>query len=236
MKSYSQRLKERCSVPPKKNCCKNSFDHGYGICSQKAGENDIAPDLSIFRCKNCKESFLKGVFCACGTLSSPEKGYFLELRIAGKETADAIFDFLSENSVVANRRIFRGKYCLYLRKCEDIQSFLFLLGEQKEAFRLADGRISSDFSNNANRARNCDTRNIRKAVEAAGKEIDAIKKLFESGEINLLDPPLRETAELRLKNEEMTIAELAGQHKEKISKSGVYHRLIKITEAAEKIK
>ncbi len=243
MSSYCQELKNTCvRTLPKKKCCKRSFEYGRELFlppEKRSGsypiQNEEAIDLSVFSCQSCRTSFLRGVFVSCGTVSDPAKSYTLELRIHSESLADSLFELLGNNSVVPKRRVFRGKYCLYMRKCEDIQSFLFLLGETREAFNVAEGKIRRDFVNNTNRRINCDTRNIRKAVDAAAKETAAIKKLRDSGRLELLDEPLRKTAALRLENESANLGELAALHGERITKSGVYHRLARLVEEAEKI-
>ena len=243
MNSYCQELKNTCvRTLPKKKCCKKSFEYGRELFlppEKRRGDcpigNGGSVDTSVFGCQSCRTSFLRGVFVSCGTVSDPSKSYSLELRIHSESLADSLFELLGNNSVVPKRRVFRGKHCLYLRKCEDIQSFLFLLGETREAFNIAEGKIRRDFVNNTNRRINCDTRNIKIAVDAAAKETEAIKKLRDSGRLELLDESLKRTAELRLENESANLGELAALHSEKITKSGVYHRLAKLIEESEKI-
>lgn len=243
MSSYCQELKNTCiRILPKKKCCKKSFEYGRELFlppEKRSGsyplQNDGSIDTSVFSCQSCRTSFLRGVFVSCGTVSDPAKSYSLELRIHSESLADSLFDLLGNNSVVPKRRVFRGRYCLYMRKCEDIQSFLFLLGETREAFNVAEGKIRRDFVNNTNRRINCDTRNIQKTVDAAAKEVEAIRKLREAGRLELLDEPLCKTAALRLENESANLGELAALHSERITKSGVYHRLAKLVEEAEKL-
>jgi DNA-binding protein WhiA len=76
-------------------------------------------------------------------------------------------------------------------------------------------------------------KNIQKAVDAAGTQIAAIQRLRGSRAWDKLSSSLRETAELRLQNEDATLSELALLHQPPITKSGLNHRLKKLLEMAE---
>ena len=79
--------------------------------------------------------------------------------------------------------------------------------------------------NNVNRIVNCETANLNKTVNAAIKQIEAIKKLKEEGKFNSLPDNLKELAELRIENPEASLTELGKMLKEPIGKSGVNYRL-----------
>ena len=79
--------------------------------------------------------------------------------------------------------------------------------------------------NNVNRVVNCETANLAKTVNAAVKQINAIKKLKENGKFNDLPDNLKELANLRLENPEASLVELGQMLKEPIGKSGVNYRL-----------
>ncbi|MBR4939653.1 MAG: DNA-binding protein WhiA, partial [Burkholderiaceae bacterium] len=75
--------------------------------------------------------------------------------------------------------------------------------------------------NNANRAANCETRNIQKAIVASAKQTEAIRLLRESEHWERLPEQLRVTAQLRLENPDATLSELALLHEPVITKSGL---------------
>lgn len=104
------------------------------------------------------------------------------------------------------------------------------------AMALIQADLLREFRGNINRASNCEVRNIGRSVNAASAQLEAIARLKEEGLFVGLPEELRETAELREKEPECSIAELAARHSPPISKSGVNHRLRKICEAADKIK
>ena len=70
-------------------------------------------------------------------------------------------------------------------------------------------------------------------MRAAAGQTQAIERLKGSREWDRLSGPLRETAELRLSNPEATLSELALLHNPPITKSGLNHRLKKLSELAK---
>ena len=79
-------------------------------------------------------------------------------------------------------------------------------------------------------------RNIAKSVNAAAAHIVAIEALIANGMLEELSEDIRTTAQLRISNPDMSLLELAEMHNPPISKSGLNHRLSKITELAKKRK
>ena len=84
--------------------------------------------------------------------------------------------------------------------------------------------------NNINRARNCDSANISKTVEASIKQRRAIEFLKESDRLQSLPDELLQAANLRLKNPEATLKELVRISNEPLTVSGLNHRFKKIME------
>lgn len=182
----------------------------------------------ILRCGKCKESFLRGVFLASGSVSDPGKSYRLDLVFENESKLCEIKNLLSElgvESLVTNRN---GKYVLYLRKSEAIEDFFAIIGATSLAFDIMNSKINKDLVNNANRITNCDSANINKSLSATSKYITVINKLIENDMIDSLPEQLREIALKRVEYKELNFSDLGRQLNPSISKSGVYHRLEKI--------
>ena len=92
-----------------------------------------------------------------------------------------------------------------------------------------------EFSNNMNRAVNCEIANKEKVRNAADTQIEAIYKIDEKIGISNLDESLREVAIVRCEYPDLTLSELGEMLKTPLSKSGVNHRLKKILEIANKL-
>ena len=186
-----------------------------------------------FRCADCKQHFLKGVFMSSATLSRPKSGYHLEFSITSEPRATYLEKMLAED-VCAPGKISRGKRIgLYYKSNVKISDLLYCLGAPKFSFEMTNISIERDIRNNENRATNCVTRNISRSVGATMKQIDAVNFLMETDKITMLGEELEYTARLRMENDSASLSELASLHEPPISKSGLNARLAKILAIAE---
>jgi DNA-binding protein WhiA len=90
--------------------------------------------------------------------------------------------------------------------------------------------------NSVNRKVNCETANINKTVSAAMKQVEDIRYIRDTIGLNELPEGLREIAELRLEHPNETLKELGDLLQTPLGKSGVNHRLRKLSEIAEDLK
>ncbi len=93
-------------------------------------------------------------------------------------------------------------------------------------------RILKDMRNSLNRRVNCETANIDKTVTAAVKQAEDIRTVMGMPEYKKLPQGLRELAQLRLDNPDASLKELGQMCDPPLGKSGVNHRLRKISELA----
>lgn len=191
---------------------------------------------SLFSCANCRTAFLRGLFCACGSVSDPQKTYTLEIRVANNNRADLV------SSVIKNRGIpnpcktaRKNAIGLFYRNESSVEDILTACGVSKSLFTFFDASVKKDLRNTENRATNCVAKNILKSVETAAAQINAIEALMSAGIFDELSSELKSTARLRRENPDISLSELALMHNPPISKSGLNHRLSKITEEAKKI-
>ncbi len=197
-------------------------------------DSDVSAYLS---CQNCNIAFLRGVFAARGSVSDPHKSYSLEIQVPNENRALLISKIIENVGLFAPSKTVRnGKIGLFYRNESAIEDFLTACGAGNTLFILLNSQIEKDIRNLENRATNCVAKNILKAVEAIQQQITAIEKLKENGFLEDLSKEIQITAELRLDNPEATLSELAELHNPPISKSGLSHRLSKITEEAKRKK
>ena len=93
-------------------------------------------------------------------------------------------------------------------------------------------RIVKGIRNNINREVNCDTANITKTANAAIKQIEEIRRIESTVGLSALPANLRELAVVRLENPDLSLKELGEMMDPPLGKSGVNHRLRKISEYA----
>lgn len=193
-------------------------------------------ESSVFKCNACREHFFKGLFFACGSISSPEKSYRIDLAFSNNAHAKEIKDILNSLGINFNLTIRNSKTVLYVKREEIIEDFLALMGASNSAFEMINIKIKNEVRNVANRATNCDSANINKSLIASKKHIEAITFLNENNRINELPPSLREIANARLEYPDVNLSELGKKLSIPLSKSGVYHRLEKILKLTNELK
>lgn len=228
--SFSNTVKEHLgAVTIKKKCCKHAFSDGSGIYSGKD-----TPDILISRalgglvCADCLSHFIAGLFISSGNLSDPNKSYHLEFSFPDLSSADAAEIALTDAGFIPGRSVRKGRYLLYFKNSMTIEDLLGYMGASFGAFEVINAKIVREIRENTNRQVNCDAANIAKSVKAAEMHIRIINELIDSGDINALSDDLKETAELRIKYPNVSLAELGQFFTSPISKSGVKHRLDKI--------
>ena len=100
---------------------------------------------------------------------------------------------------------------------------------------MEDAFIRQELRNNANRATNCDSANMERAVIAASRQTQAIERLLAAMGESSLPPALLQTAKLRLAHPEVSLEELGRLCDPPVGKSGVNHRLRKLEKMAQEL-
>ena len=129
-----------------------------------------------------------------------------------------------------------SNYVIYFKDSEAIEDILTVMGAVNSCLELMGVKMYKDVRNNVNRKLNFESANLDKTVYAAAKQVEAILHIKNTVGFSYLTEELREVAELRLENPEMSLRELGGSLREPISRSGVNHRLNKLCSIAAAIK
>ena len=180
------------------------------------------------------QSFLRGAFMACGTVSEPNKSYHLEMTVPEGEIADLLFERLSELGYPPKSMQRRGQTVLYYKESEQIEDFLTMIGATHCSLQLMETKIYKDIRNRANRAANCDAANAGKMLKAAERQLADINLLREEKEFEELPAPAQAIAILRENNPDASLSELADLSG--LTRSAVNHRMEQKKQAAEKVR
>lgn len=180
--------------------------------------------------------FTAGVFMACGSVNDPSKEYHLEFTVPQERLARELTVLLGDINVTARTVIRRGQYIVYIKESESIEDVLTFIGAQQCTLELMNVKIWKDVRNKANRIANCDSANIDKVVKAAMKQIGDIRLIQKTVGFDSLTQELREIAEMRLENYDMSLQEIGESLSVPISRSGVNHRFKKIAAIAAEIR
>ena len=185
-------------------------------------------------------AFLRGVFVSCGSVTDPNKEYHLELVLPENDRTPALLDFIAEHGMSLKETARGGarskKTVLYANESELIEDCLTYVGAANHSMEIMQVKIVKDFRNRVNRSVNCENANLDKTVAASNKSTADIEYIFSTMGADWLSPDLRETARLRVENPEMSLSELCGIFPEKISRSGLNHRLKKLSKLAEELR
>lgn len=179
---------------------------------------------------------IREAFIRSGFINDPNKEYHLEMLFKTSKKADEIKELL-ENFGINAKTILKGKdIMLYIKEGEEISNFLALIGANKAVLKFEEIRVLRDTRNNINRIVNCETANLNKTINAAVSQIEDIKLLKQKNKFKDLSKELKEIAILRLKHQDASYEQLGELLDNKIGKSGVNHRLKKLSELAKELR
>ena len=182
---------------------------------------------------DCRRSLLRGAFMGGGSVNQPIKDYHLELVTGNKDLARLLLKVMLHFHVPAKMTDRKGNYLVYIKEGNGVSEFLQQIGASQSYMEFESVRVMKNMRNNVNRVVNCETANLQKTVNAAVQQIRDITIIQQSGKYGFLTPKLQEAAELRLKNPEATLGEVAALSG--ITKSGLSHRYKKIATLAREI-
>ena len=178
-----------------------------------------------------REAFIKS-----GSMNDPNKKYHLEIMFKTKKKAEEMQTLLNNFNI--NAKIIKREkdYMLYLKDGEEISEFLALIGANSSVIKFEEIRVLKETRNDINRLVNCETANLNKTISAAVKQIEDIKLIKKKHKFSSLPENLQEIAELRIANPDVSLVELGKMLSEPIGKSGVNHRLKKLSAIAEDLR
>ena len=194
------------------------------------------PDKKLLEKECCKRAFLRGTFLAAGSISDPEKGYHFEIVCATVHKAVQLQEIMNDFGVDAKIVQRKKHFVVYLKEGSQIVDMLNVMGAHVSLMELENVRILKEMRNSVNRKVNCETANIHKTVSAAVRQIEDIRYIQQKIGFEQLSEGLAEIARLRLEQPEATLKELGMMLSTPVGKSGVNHRLRKLSLIAQDIR
>jgi len=181
----------------------------------------------------CKRAYLRGVYLCVGSMSDPKGSYHLEMVCSREEQAVQIKELLEDfdlDGKIINRK---NHYVVYMKDGTSIVDFLNICEAHVALMEMENERIVKEVRNSVNRRVNCEAANITKTVNAATKQVAEIEYLRDNYGLGNLPYNLREMAEVRLEHPDATLSELGQYLDPPVGKSGVNHRLRRLSEIAQ---
>ena len=195
----------------------------------------IEDDILALRC--CRRAFLREAFILAGRMSDPSGSYHFEISCPLKEKAEFVRDLIAGFDDMQPRIARRaGSYIVYLKGSDQIVDMLGIMEAPKSFMELENVRILKEMRNGVNRRVNCETANIGKTISAAVRQIEDIQYLRDNAGFDKLPESLAVMAKVRLDHPDASLSELGGYFDPPIGKSGVNHRLRRLTELAGRLK
>ena len=200
------------------------------------GEELLAVKNTIVQAACCKRAYIRGAFLAAGSMSDPSKSYHFEIVCASPEKAEYLKDMMNSFGVEAKIVQRKRSYVVYLKEGSQIVDMLNVMEAHVALMELENVRILKEMRNSVNRKVNCETANIHKTVSAAVRQMEDIVYIRDAIGFDKLPEGLRDVALKRLSYPEATLKELGALMDTPIGKSGVNHRLRKLSEIADKLR
>lgn len=200
------------------------------------GEVFLTIKQENFTCNDCFSSFLSGAFLSCGIVTDPQKEYHLELKTNKLHLTEDTKKLFANFSLPFKQSKRKEKQFLYLKESEAIEDTLTFMGATSASLELMDTKVYKGLRNKVNRITNCETANITKTVKAATKQIEAIKLIVDYKGWEYFPDDLINIALLRFENPQMSLSEMGELQPEKLSKSAMNNRLMKIMRMAQEVK
>ncbi|MFV0528972.1 MAG: DNA-binding protein WhiA [Lachnospiraceae bacterium] len=184
----------------------------------------------------CKRAFIRGAFLAAGSLTDPEKSYHLEIVCRNYGQAEQLQEIMQHFELSAKITERKNVHVVYIKDSAQIIQMLGIMEANVALMDMENTRILKEMRNTVNRKVNCETANINKTVSAAVKQLADIEFLKEQIGLAALPDELAQTAECRLRYPEASLKELGEMAQPPIGRSGMNHRLRKISKLAEEIR
>ena len=179
-------------------------------------------------------SYLREMFLCTGFMNDPVKRYHLEYRCFSEAQSQQLQEVLTSHGIRAGMTRRKRYFVVYIKDSEDIVTLLHLMGASVSLMATENARILKEVRNSVNRRVNCETANIGKTVESAGRQLEDIRFLRENGILQSLPASLREAADLRTEHSGASLSELGALAKPPVGRSGMNHRLRKLSALAQK--
>ena len=226
-RSYSVLIREHEDAKRVLEAAKLLDEHG------EIGENLSVVRNLVIQNPCCRRAFIRGAFLASGSISDPEKFYHFEIVCAGMEKARQLQEVIASFSIDAKIVVRKKYYVVYIKEGSQIVELLSVMEAHVALMELENIRILKEMRNSVNRQVNCETANINKTVSAAVKQLSDITYIQDTVGLDYLPESLTEIAQVRLERPDATLKELGENLNPPVGKSGVNHRLRKISTIAE---
>ena len=173
----------------------------------------------------CKKAFLRGAFLSAGSITDPEKSYHLEIVCNAMEDALFMKELMGDLSLYPKITTRKKSYVVYVKDSEQISLALGLMEATTSLMKFENIRKV-----------NCEAANINKTVLASLSQLEDIQLIKDKMGLDKLTSNLEAVANARLRAPHASLDELGKMIEPQLTKSGVNHRLRKLSSIADKLR
>lgn len=199
-------------------------------------ETSLQIDPGLIRCQTCVSAYIGAAFLCSGTVTDPQKEYNLEFLTPRTNLARDFEALLAEHEFAPHRTRRAGVNLIYVKAGDNVERLLAFMGAAGAAQQIHAQKAVKQVRNQINRHTNCDTANLGKSARASAQTLRAIRYLQQQNALEALPAPLREAAEKRLQNPDLSLTSLCACFEPELSKSGLSYRMKKLEALAEALR
>jgi DNA-binding protein WhiA len=175
-------------------------------------------------------AYLRGAVLAAGSVSSPGRDPHLEVLVGSERVAEELAALLRDTIGGTVGTAVRPRPRVVMKSGQRIGDLLAAIGASGAFLAWDDRRLRRQLRGDANRLANADAANLRRTIDAAAAQVEAVERVVASLGWDRLDDDLRAIALARLANPAATLAELGELLG--VGKSAVHRRLRRFAELA----
>ncbi len=176
----------------------------------------------------CRLAYIRGALIAGGFVADPHGDFHLEIAVQGEEFAHALADLLAQIGVHARVNPRRSAYAVYVKSASDVRTLLEATGAARCVAAVDDARAVKHVKNEVNRRVNAELANQTRSAGAAQHQLELIAEIDRRGLRDSLPDALKAFCSLREAYPDLSLRDLGEMCEPKLSKSALYHRVLRL--------
>lgn len=181
----------------------------------------------------CRLAYIRGALIAGGFVADPRGDFHLEIAVQGEKYAKGLCDLLEQIGVHARVNARRGSYAVYIKSAEEIKRLLQLIGAKRSVAEIEEARAVKLVKNDVNRRVNAELANQTRSAGAAQHQLALIDELDRRGLRETLPDALAVFCDLRERYPDLSLRDLGEMADPPLSKSALYHRVLRLEKLIE---
>ena len=181
----------------------------------------------------CRRAYVRGALIAGGFVADPRGDFHLEVAVQGEQLASDLAALMGELGARARVNPRRGSYAVYVKSAEDIRRLLAAVGAGASVREIEEARAMKSVKNDVNRRVNAELANQSRSAAGSQHQLELIARLDAAGLRADLPQALADFCALREANPDLSLRDLGALADPPLSKSALYHRVLRLERVLE---